>query len=267
MQKSFYLSKNGAHVGPFSLDEVCKKLESKEHSWMDYIYDDRKEDWILLIEHPVFTEKFNKNFIKPSAQTSHGSHLSKAVSMKDKEWYTLKNGSNFGPFSQLELIQMLQEKTLFEYDYVWHHSMSSWKRIADVPEYSPDRIKSLIDSNQSEIAEIFFRRRHLRAQYGCSVIVHNNKSVFKGHGLEISAGGAGLMIENHLLNPGQTLFLHFQPGEGVPPFNAVCTIVSKQAPRSPVVEGTAVKYGVKFTSVSQNIRQQIKDYTEIKKAG
>lgn len=264
MQSSYYLSKNGTHVGPFSLEDICKKLESREHTWMDYVYDDKKEDWILLIEHPVFSEKFNTTFIKkldiPSTPKKNLDPL------LEKAWYTLKNGVNFGPFSQLELVQMLQEKTLFEYDYIWHQSLPSWKRVAEVPAFSADKIKHLKESHQSEISEIFFRRRHLRANYGCSIIVHDNKSVFKGESIEISAGGAGIRIENKDINPGQTLFLHFQPGEGVPPFNAVCNIVSKQLVTEENSINKTVKYGVKFTSVSQNIREQIKEFTETRKA-
>lgn len=259
----YYLSKNGQHVGPYSFDEVCKKLESQEHSWMDYVFDDTQKDWILLIEHPVFSQKFNTQIIAKPA--SHQKSKQTDSKYKDKEWFILRNGSNAGPFSQLELIQMLQEQSLFEYDYIWHQTLNSWKKLAEVDSFKPDRIKALKESGNAEMTEVFFRRRHLRAQYGCSLIVHDNKTIFKGESLEIGAGGAGLLIDNPHLKTGQTVYLHFQPGDGVPPFNAVCNIVSKQR-----IESTTnlkpLRYGVRFTSVSQMIREQIRDYTNNKKA-
>ncbi|MBL7671383.1 MAG: DUF4339 domain-containing protein [Bdellovibrionaceae bacterium] len=270
MQKSFFLSKDGAQVGPFTVDEVRQKLEVQEHTWMDYVYDDEKSDWVLLIEHPVFSEKFNNTFIRgqanksaPSASNSKAS----AAPSRDKEWYTLKNGSNFGPFSHFEMIIMLQEKNLFEYDYIWHQSLPTWKRVAEVEVFKPEKMRQMMESNNSEVAEIFFRRRHLRTKFGCSLIVHNNKSVFRGKSLEISAGGAGVMIDCQSLSPGESLFLHFQPGEGVPPFNAVCTIVSKEFVKDTVTAGDPVKYGIKFTSVSQSIREQIRGLAEARKVG
>lgn len=269
MQTAFYLSKDGGQVGPYSVDEIRQKLDTREHSWMDYVYDEIKTEWILLIEHPAFSEKYNRTFLKSRPAMPAGSLDAKESkdTLKDKAWFTLKNGSNFGPFSQLEMIQMLQDKALFEYDYVWHQSLPSWKRVAEVANFRPEKMRALIQENQAEVAEIFFRRRHLRAKYGCSLIVHNNKSVFRGTSLEISAGGAGVLIDSQLLQPDQTVFLHFQPGEGVPPFNAVCTIVSKQFVGDAAVPGEWVRYGIKFVSVAQKVRDQIRGFTETRKAG
>lgn len=268
MQKQFFLSKNGAHVGPYSFDEILRKLDVQEHHWMDYVYDDGAQDWIMLMEHPEFTEKFNSGYARPSAKPIQPNQRVMEIRpenrLREKEWFLLKEGNNYGPFSALDLIQMLQEKALFEFDYVWHHGMPSWKRVADIAEFAPDRIRDLKNSGNTDVSEVFFRRRHSRALYGCSLIVHNSKSVFKGKSLEISEGGAGIVIENNALQPGQTIYLHFQPGDGVPPFNAVCTIVSKQHVES-VREVPPVKYGVKFTSISQSARESIKDFTERQK--
>ncbi|MNL46852.1 PilZ domain protein [compost metagenome] len=159
---------------------------------------------------------------------------------------------------------MLQEKTLFEYDYIWHSQLPAWKRVAEVEDFSPESIKAM--ASEPGVAEVFFRRRHARANYGASLIVHNNKTVFRGQALEISAGGAGVLIESAHLQPGQSLFLHFQPGDGVPPFNAVCQIVSKQYVQDDNSETQPIKYGVKFTTLSQSVRENIKNYTAAKAA-
>lgn len=270
MQKQFFLSKNGAHVGPYSFDDILKKLDGQEHNWMDYVYDDSAQDWIMLMEHPQFTDRFNSGHARPSAKPifMHPKVADPKPEnrMKEKAWYLLKEGNNYGPFSMLDLVQMLQEKTLHEYDYVWNHGMTAWKRVAELQDFQPDRIRSLKNSADHDISEVFFRRRHTRAHYGCSLIVHNNKAVFRGHSLEISEGGAGIMIENPNLQTGQTVYLHFQPGDGVPPFNAVCSVVSKQWVQDAPPDGSPIKYGVKFTSISQATRESIRDFAEKKRA-
>ncbi len=261
MGKQYYLSNNGTHVGPFTQEIVLKKVESQEHQWTDYVFDESHGDWIMLMEHPDFVSKFSN---KPAPRTP-AKEASNVVStgdfMKDKEWFILKEGNNYGPFSQLELIQMLQEKSLYEYDYIWHAKMPAWKRVAEVEDFTPEKIKSLKESSETELSEVFFRRRHARASYGASLIVHNNKMVFRGQALEISAGGAGVLIDSPHLQPGQSLFLHFQPGNGVPPFNAVCQIVSKQFVKDGPGTSEGVRYGVKFTTLSQSTRESIKSYT------
>lgn len=270
MQKQFFLSKNGSHVGPFGFDQILRKLEAQEHHWMDYVYCDNAKDWIMLMEHPQFTEKFNAGIARPSskpiiAAAGKSPDLRAENKYREKEWFLLKEGNNYGPFSLMDVVQMLQEKALFEYDYVWHAGMTAWKRVAEVSEFKAEKMREMKDSPDRDVSEVFFRRRHARTMYGCSLIVHDNKKVFRGHSLEISEGGAGILIQNQLLQPGHPVYLHFQPGDGVPPFNAVCSIVSK----SWMPEGTSaeapIKYGVKFVSVSQAVRESIRDFTEKRK--
>lgn len=259
-QTLFYVSKNGSHDGPFTKEQILECIHSQKNDWTDYIFDEVKNDWVLIMEHMEFTEAFNAGLrLKMNSSSQPMTENIKNLKHKEKAWFILKDGNNYGPFSQLELVQMLQEKALFEFDYIWHQSFPSWKKVAEVEDFSSNEIKKLRNSLPPDLSDVFFRRRHLRARYGCSLIVHNNKFVFRGSSLEISAGGAGIVVESSELENGQTLFLHFQPGDGVPPFNAVCTVVSKQQITNLSGQRT-VKYGVRFTSISTNIREQIKNF-------
>jgi hypothetical protein len=188
--------------------------------------------------------------------------ISSKLDLDGGEWFVLRGENKFGPFSYAELVKMLQEKSLYEYDYVWSHIMSSWQRVAEISDFNPDSIKSLLKSDDPRVEEIFFRRRHARASYGGSIIVHNNESMWKAKGVEISVGGAALVIENAGLQPGQNLFLHFKPGDEVPPFNATCEIVSKQYVDQAKDSQAPVRYGVRFTNISQVSVQSLKDYTK-----
>lgn len=270
MVKNYYVSKNNQQVGPFSEADIVSKIKAKELSWMDYIYDELKKDWIIIVEHKDFNKMFTESVLKssvldPLAKTPEkpkSKDSSVITSIKDKAWYVLKDNNNYGPFSKVEVIQMLQAKILYEYDFLWQAEMDSWKRLAEIGEFSRDNLKKLMQSGDPEVSEIFFRRRNVRVNYGCSLIVHNNKQIFKGRSLEISSGGAGVFIDTNLFAPGQNLFLHFQPGDGVPPFNAVCTIISKEFHSNPISKANEYKYGVKFTSISQNIKQKIQEFAE-----
>lgn len=269
MVKNYYVSKNNQQFGPFSQDDVVAKIKSKEVSWMDYIYDDSKKDWVTIVEHQAFNKMFTESVLKqsvngpvPTSKKPTSLDWTTGNVIKEKAWYVLKDNNNYGPFSKLEIIQMLQAKILYEYDFIWQSEMESWKRLAEMPDFSRENLKKLIQSGDPEVSEIFFRRRNIRVNYGCSLIVHNNKQIFKGRTLEISSGGAGVYIDTNQFAPGQNLFLHFQPGDGVPPFNAVCTIISKEFHAHPVSKKDEYRYGVKFTSISQNVKQKIQEFAE-----
>lgn len=262
MQKKFYLSKDGSQVGPYPYEKVLELIQKGEHAWGDYLWDESIKDWKLIMEHDQFSTDYKKQMI---GQTNLKKVNQKSVELNEKAWFTLKEGNNYGPFTKIELVQMLQEKSLFEHDFIWKEGFAAWKPIADVEEFKPSEIKKLRDSGIKDVEEVFFRRRHLRAKYGCSVIVHNNKSVFRGHSVEISSGGAGIYLETNNLQPGQNIFLHFKPGDGVPPFNALCTIVSRSTHYNEKNE-PFYKYGVKFLNISANVREEIKSYTTHKAA-
>ena len=267
MQSKFIVTKNGKNIGPFHFEEILQLLKTQELDWMECLYVESNRDWLMILEHPLFTEKFNAGWGRPGVQPiiiEPKGFKNPANKFTEKEWYILRDKNNYGPYCLLELIQRLQQKSLFEYDYVWNQELPPWRRIAELPEFMTETIKSLKNSGDASVSEIFFRRRHARASYGCSLILHDNKNLYKGHSVEISVGGAGIVIPSQVLQPGQTVFLHFQPGDGVPPFNALCHVVSKQFIKTnpgKSAEGVTVKYGVRFTSISQNIRDSIKSFT------
>ncbi|MBC7464594.1 MAG: DUF4339 domain-containing protein [Bdellovibrio sp.] len=251
MQK-FYVAHEGIQKGPWSLEDVTGLLNKKELAWHDYIYDSKTEDWILLLEFPPLTEVFNKSFANPIVvDPNKAKEILDPV--KDRAWYILKQNNNYGPFSQGEMVQMLQSKTLFEFDFIWKKGLESWKRLADVPEFTADSMKELYQTfNKDPNSEIFFRRRHARVGFQSSLIIHDKKRVFKAHSLEISAGGAGLVIENVDFKLDSELHLHFCPSEGVPAFNTACKIVSR----------SGNKYGVQFSNVTTMIKDTITKYTK-----
>lgn len=260
MSKQYYLSNNGSHIGPFGYDAILSRIQAKENVPTDYVFDESVGDWIMLMDHPDFKEKAEFPKAPPEANV-HSFASASQSKYQDKEWYILKGGNNYGPFCQVEVVQMLQEKSLYEFDYIWHSKLTSWKRLSEVEDFSAENIRTMQASADLMMAEVFFRRRHARASYGASLIVHDNKTVFKGKTLEISAGGAGVLIDSSVFNPGQSLFLHFQPGDGVPPFNAVCEIVSKHEISQGHEKGK-VRYGVKFTTIPQSVRESIKTFTQ-----
>lgn len=268
MKNGYFLSKNEKQIGPFTEDQILEKIKTKEVSWMDYIFDESKKDWILLMEHKKFNTHFTESILKKAkadpvkAATEQKEQVAEKEPVDAKAWYVLKDNNNYGPFSLAEIIQMLQAKILFEFDYVWQTKFDGWKRVAEVSEFSSENIQKLIKSGNPEVSDYFFRRRNVRINYGCSLVVHDNKKIYKGRSLELSSGGAGIFIDTNQFLPGQNLFLHFQPGDGVPPFNAICTIVSKQFNQDANSGVSEYRYGVKFTSISQTIKQKIQEYAE-----
>lgn len=269
MQDKYYISHAGQESGPYNISEIIEKVKTNEFSFEDYVFIDDTQEWILLINVPDISSCLPKE--KPPSPMPDSKSQSEEISapkdpFNDAEWFVLKGENRFGPFTYTDLVRMLQEKALFEYDYVWYEGMNSWSRIAEIHEFNPNQIKKLKEIATSEISEIFFRRRHARVKYGSSIIIHDNIKIWKGESIEISEGGAGIVMSNSTIAPGQTLYLHFKPGNGLPTFNAVCEVVSKQFLKNIKNENATLKYGLKFLSVNSQGKDSIKEYAKSKKS-
>ncbi len=285
MSQKFYVSHNGEQLGPYSFEEIVSKVNQGALTIMDYLYDEAKQDWVGFVEHQELLQhiKEAKPKAPPKKQESKELHETSAqnvaflqaekkarevTSTQENqqnimaEWYILKGENKFGPFAFTDVIKMLQQKLIFEFDYVWKKGMKAWVRIADMTAFQFENIKKLQETLMPEIQEIFFRRRHRRVKYGATILVHDNQSVWKGKSVEISQGGAGIIMDNAMIVPGQKLYLHFKPGDGVPPFNAVCEVVSKKYDENVKEKNASVLYGVKFTNISEDAQGRLRQYAE-----
>lgn len=270
---TFYVSHEGQQQGPYTLEQICEQVKNHQLTMVDYIYDDAKQDWVLFMQHEALAAKLK--LLKPTAppqkpapkttptpevqqiRANHPGSPSELVA----EWFILKGENKFGPFSYTDVVKMMQEKVIFEFDFAWHADMPTWKRVAEVDVFKPEQIRKLKSSMMPEISEVFFRRRHRRMNYNGTILVHDNRNVWKGKGVEISPGGAAVVMDNAGVQPGQTLYLHFKPCDDVPAFNAVCEVVSKQYVEGQKDRVMPIRYSVKFTSVNANTQKHLQELT------
>lgn len=253
-QSLFYVYHQGEQKGPISLGEVALKVRRRELEMNDYLYDEAASDWTPLVAYPALSEliKDVKSAPPSSPRVASGAPSGDAPN----EWFALKGSLRFGPFAYTELIRLLQEKSMHDSDFVWHAGLTDWQKVAELPEFSSNAIRKLRESGQAALDEVFFRRRHARIQHDGSILMHNNQKVFRGKSLEISAGGAGIVLDTSALDVGHQAFLHFKPASDLPPFNAVCEIVSRR-PVNPTDRLASMHYGVKFLKIETSTVKRI----------
>ncbi len=259
-QTLFYVYHQGEQSGPVSLTDIAARVRSRALDLNDYIYDEAASDWIVIVAHPGLSESIKD--VKPASSVTPTGPVAKvlapAVDGHPNEWFALKGNLRFGPFAYTEIIHLLQEKSMYDSDFVWHAGLKEWKKVADLPDFHPEAIRKLRELGQTKLNEVFFRRRHARIQHDGSILMHNNQKVFRGTSLEISAGGAGIMLETAALEVGNQVFLHFKPASELPPFNAVCEIVSRRPVNSADVLAP-IHYGVKFLKIESTLTDAIEN--------
>jgi hypothetical protein len=260
----YLVSHQGQESGPHTLEEIVAKVRGKELELFDYIYSEEKQDWVLLMEHTELAAKLKSN--KPPRPPQTTEVKAEPIIMKPKllpveapaqdahamnEWFLLKGENKFGPFAYEDVVKMLQQKVVFPFDFIWHAGLESWKRVAEMAEFAEENIRTLFNANGKH-KDVFVGRRHKRRKFNGRMIIHDNLTLWKGEGFEISKGGVGISMQNALVVPGQQVFVHFT-GEGeFPAFNAVCEVVSKKF----VNDASPVQYGLRFLSLSQEVQDE-----------
>lgn len=279
----YKVSHQGQEVGQFTLDEILAKVRTRELELFDYIFEPAQNDWILMMEHPALADKLRSQ--KPprppgpaagtgttkantTASTNSNTTATSApaavapATIQTKpsaptpahdgsEWFVLKGEHRFGPFGLNEVVRMLQQKVVFPFDFVWHAGLPDWQRLAEVPEFQAERIKAMYEKNGKK-SEIFMPRKHKRKKFSSRVIIHDNLTLWKGESVEISKGGVGVSMRNALVVPGQQVHVHFSGHDDLPPFNAVCEVVSKKF----VSDDSPVEYGLRFVSMSPESQEE-----------
>lgn len=270
----YKVSHQGQETGSFTIEEIVGMIRSKDLELFDYIFDESKNDWVLLMEHAELAAKLKSNkpprppgaapkpAVPPSDEitvvnypnpitTSNRGVAPTTLGQDHIEWFVLKGEHRFGPFGYVEVVRMLQQKVVYPFDFVWHAGLSDWKRLAEIPEFRAEHIRSLYEKGGKK-TDVFVQRKHKRKKHNGRVIIHDNLTLWKGESFEISKGGVGVTMKNALVVPGQQVFVHFSGTEGWPSFNAVCEVVSKKF----VQDNAPVEYGLRFLSMSPEAQDE-----------
>lgn len=268
----YSVSRQGSTQGPFAIEEIVAKIRAKELELFDYVFDEQKGDWVLLMEFPLIADKM-KSVKPPKPPTAEARPAKKATEMVAQtvtttittihkpgktdahginEWYVLKGENRFGPFTFNDLVKMMQQKVIFPFDFVWHAGLANWKRLVQFEEFQPEAIRTLF-TKAGKKSDLFSERQFKRKPFEGQVLVHDNLTLWKGQGFEISRGGVGVSMSNSVIVPGQNVIVHFKKHGDWPAFNAVCEVVSKKF----VNDDSPVQYGLRFLSLSQDVQNEL----------
>lgn len=175
------------------------------------------------------------------------------------EWHIMKGETQYGPYTYEEMIRMMQTHLVFGYDYAWAPHLSAWTPLAELEDFSSDRLARLIEKNPQQ--DVFSKRVHERVSCELPCYVTDQSMLWEGQVENLSEGGALVMMKNPTLLPGNVIHLHFRSRSGKDvPFNATAEILTKRLVKHKVHHDTEIHYAVKFISKSPTGNEQIKNW-------
>lgn len=180
-------------------------------------------------------------------------------SLEETKWYVLKSSRKYGPFGYIEMIKMMQQKALFDFDYVWTQGLPSWTPVARLDAFSAERLAYLVENGDDALRSSFVERRGPRAPVSVGLIIHNDNLLWRGRSISVSENGALILMENPLINPGQVVNIHFKRKDLTDePFNASAEVISKKISKELMHTRSCLKYAVKFLSLNEDGKGTLK---------
>lgn len=177
------------------------------------------------------------------------------------EWHVLKGEAKFGPYTYGDMIQMLQNKTVFGFDYAWSPHLESWTALSELPEFSADRLSRL--SEKTENQHVFNNRSTERVLVNLPVVCHDNSKIWTGICENLSAGGALILMENPVLLPGNLITVHFKAqNDKDSSFNCVSEILNKRLTKQRIQHDTGLHYAVKFVQTNSVGEAQVQKWVQ-----
>jgi hypothetical protein len=171
------------------------------------------------------------------------------------EWHVLKGETKYGPYTYVDMIQMLQNKMLFGFDYAWAPHLETWTTLADLAEFSQDRLSRLAEKSGTEV---FNKRSTDRVYVSIPVVCHDNSRMWTGTCENLSKGGALILMENPILLPGHLVSVHFRVVAGDDTaFNCNAEILTKRLTKQRIQHDTEITYAVKFIQILPSGENQI----------
>ena len=175
------------------------------------------------------------------------------------EWHVLKGETQYGPYTYEEMIRMMQTNLVYGYDYAWSPHMEAWTPLADIEEFSADRLARLAEHNKSE--EIFSQRAHDRVLCVLPCYVNDQQTLWEGTVENLSEGGALILMKNPVLLPGNIVHIHFRSrNEKDTAFNCTAEILTKRLVKTRIQHDTGIHYAVKFLSKTPVADKQIQTW-------
>ncbi len=168
---------------------------------------------------------------------------------KTTEWWVLIGDQESGPHSYLEMIRMLQNGELFDYNYIWSGHLEAWTPLAKVEDFSKDRLLRLLQHDK-EIAQAFKPRKSPRVSRKIEIFGHNDERFFTGHTIDLGVNGALVFLEDPLIQPGHRLTLHFRSSQTMQnSFNVTAEVLRKNFSEKKLTIRSGLHYAVKFVQV------------------
>lgn len=236
--------------GPFKGEEIFQKLQTRELSWIDYIYREQEGQWMRVADHPVF-KSMQPAPPKPKPVMAPPPPPAKQAEVR---WFLFQNDTQTGPYVASELIRLKLAGQIADNAFVWQDQYNEWKAFGQVAELKAPAGSPTPPAAPSRPAAPTDKRSSPRKPLTAQIYLTNQSDLTTGVCRDISVGGMQVLTDKIPGHVGTSIKLNVSPpaDSGLKPFVAEGVIVR-------ILEDQR-GFSFRFTQISNDAKKSIESY-------
>lgn len=239
--------------GPFKGEEIYQKLQSKELSWIDYIYREAEGQWMRVADHPAF-KSLQPSPPKPKPVAAPPPPPARQPEIR---WFLFQNDTQTGPYNAQELIRLKSAGQIQANAFVWQDQYTEWKPFNDIGELQAPAASTGAPKAPAPAAapsKPVDKRAAPRKPLLAQIYLTNQSDLVTGVCRDISVGGMQVLTDKVPGQVGTTIQLNVAPpaDSGLKPFVAEGVIVRILEDRR--------GFSFRFTQISNDAKKSIESY-------
>ncbi len=272
----WYIALGTEWVGPLSASDVYARIQKGQITWAHFVWRKGQAEWKRICDTKTFqavvpqqpskgVQKEIKTALKPGLRPRGGPPSAPAEEVSlIQNWYLYYNHSQYGPFSEEEILRFLKVGKIDGRAHCWRDGMKNWERLDRVSEFKKISSRPLQGSShssaQSQTAGLNTEQRAApRRPLVAKILMTDEQSVIVGVCRDISVGGLQVLTHRIPANVGAKLKMNISPssnesGDQIEPFVAEGVIVRI------LEDGRGFSF--RFERLSERARQAIESYFE-----
>ncbi|MDG0817292.1 PilZ domain-containing protein [Bdellovibrio svalbardensis] len=277
MATQYFLSTGKQKIGPLSERAVQDGVRSGKIQLFDMILNAQTNEWVMLMQHPDFSDLENGSDDSLNEERSQKeSHAAvglisdsidedtRGISFLTPDnipiltpvyWYEKDNAHK--RLKYLEVLSMIHSQKLSEQSLISKNPTGPWRKLVDWEDFSPASLENYKQVSKDNLPDINIRRKFPRFECGKVFVVLSKGKGYQAFCPDISKSGLAFIVRSPKADLNDPIVIKFNDSLTGNKFDAKGVVVSVRKVRLPGSESIYIRYGVRFTHLSESGRDFI----------
>lgn len=270
MSATYYLTTGKQKLGPLSEKNIIDGVRSGKISLFDMILNNQTGEWMMLAQHPDFSDLDPANDSNSSSE--YGDHLAVGL-ISDHEsdekldlpdfitpdnfpiltpvyWYEKDRSDQ--RLKYLDVLELIHSQKLSEQSLISKNPHGPWQPVINWDEFSPKSLEDYKRASNEDLPDVHIRRKSQRFNCGKVFVALSKKGTgFQIFCADISKTGLGFLVRAAKCDLNDELMIKFDDKLQDSKFDAKGIVVSIRKVKLPGANDIYIRYGVRFTALSE----------------